>query len=150
MCWVKKNWNISNPISHLNRMIFKLSQDVFKHSNEILLSLVYGEMEMYTYLSTSCMTQYAIKFTKVRDMILRVYAFGKRIQLKLFFRGRQKKKIYLWAFITKYIYQFSIHCITIWFILVLLSLFCFLFFVLCFQKKIYFLNFLATFILMDH
>lgn len=79
-----KNWNISNPISHLNRMIFKLSQDVFKHSNEILLSLVYGEMEMYTYLSTSCMTQYAIKFTKVRDMILRVYAFGKRIQLKLF------------------------------------------------------------------
>lgn len=65
-------------------MIFKLSQDVFKHSNEILLSLVYGEMEMYTYLSTSCMTQYAIKFTKVRDMILRVYAFGKRIQLKLF------------------------------------------------------------------
>lgn len=45
-------------------MIFKLSQDVFKHSNEILLSLVYGEMEMYTYLSTSCMTQYAIKFTK--------------------------------------------------------------------------------------
>lgn len=150
MCWVKKNWNISNPISHLNRMIFKLSQDVFKHSNEILLSLVYGEMEMYTYLSTSCMTQYAIKFTKVRDMILRVYAFGKRIQLKLFFRGRQKKKIYFWAFITKYIYQFSIHCITIWFILVIFSLFCFLFFVLCFQKKNYFLNFLATFILMDH
>lgn len=47
---------------------------------------------MYTYLNTSCMTQYAIKFTKVRDMNLRVYAFGKRIHPKLFFRGWQKKK----------------------------------------------------------
>lgn len=50
---------------------------------------------MYTYLSTSCMTQYAIKFTKVRDMILRVYAFGKRIQLKIVYLevGRRKRYI---------------------------------------------------------